>query len=292
MKILSFEKDGLPVCGVHHSNAAGQDVVVDLSLAAPDLPGTWPEILGALLLSKVEAAAQSAPAAAQLATADLKILPPIPDPRKILCAGLNYHDHAKEVGADIPTHPVFFTRYPASVVGASEALVCPSVSEQFDFEAELVAVIGKGGRHISVDDALGHVVGYTAMNEGSVRDFQFKSTQWILGKNFDRSGSVGPHIVTADELPPGGAGLRIMTRLNGETVQDSNTDELIFDVATLVHHASTAMTLEPGDLIATGTPPGVGVGRKPPLWMKPGDSCEIEIEGIGCISNRVVAESG
>ncbi|MEE8536089.1 MAG: fumarylacetoacetate hydrolase family protein, partial [Kiloniellales bacterium] len=147
------------------------------------------------------------------------------------------------------------------------------------------------GRHIPKERALDHVIGYSIFNEGSVRDYQFKSSQWAMGKNFDASGSFGPDIVTADELPPGGAGLRIHCRLNGDTVQDSSTDDLIFDVPTLVSSLSEVMTLEPGDVIVTGTPPGVGFVRKPPLFMKPGDTCEVEIEGIGTLRNPVVAEA-
>ena len=167
----------------------------------------------------------------------------------------------------------------------------PALSDNFDYEAELVAVIGRGGRAIPRDRALDNVAGYTLCNEGSVRDYQFKASQWAMGKNFDASGAMGPEIVTIDELPPGAAGLRVLCRLNGETVQDGTTDDLIFDVPALIAEISAVMTLEAGDLIVTGTPPGVGFVRKPPLWLKPGDTCEVEIEGIGVLRNPVIAET-
>ncbi len=216
---------------------------------------------------------------------------PIPRPPKILCIGLNYRTHAEETGMAIPDYPIVFTRYPTSLTAHDTPLVCPAASDVFDFEAELVAVIGTAGRHIPKERALGHVAGYSICNEGSVRDYQFKSSQWAMGKNFDRSGSFGPEIVTADELPPGATGLYIRSRLNGKIMQDGNIGDLIFDVATLVSEISVVMTLEPGDIIVTGTPYGVGFVRKPPVLMKAGDVCEIEIEGIGILRNVVVDEA-
>ncbi|HYD89265.1 MAG TPA: fumarylacetoacetate hydrolase family protein [Vitreimonas sp.] len=182
--------------------------------------------------------------------------------------------------------------YPTSVVPHDAPLVRPNASTWFDYEAELAVVIGAGGRHIKKESALEHVAGYAAFNDGSVRDYQIKTPQWGMGKNFDASGSWGPELVTPDELPPGAKGLRIAARLNGETVQDSNTDDMIFDVPTLIEVLSEAITLAPGDVIVTGTPEGVGAARKPPLWMKPGDTCEIEIGEIGVLTNTVVQERG
>jgi 2-keto-4-pentenoate hydratase/2-oxohepta-3-ene-1,7-dioic acid hydratase in catechol pathway len=169
-------------------------------------------------------------------------------------------------------------------------LVRPAVSEQFDYEGEVVAVIGKAGRAIPEAQALSHVAGYTIFNDGSIRDVQMRTNQWTLGKNFDQTGSMGPDFVTADELPEGAAGLRISTRLNGTVLQDANTDQLIYSVATLVSKLSLGMTLQPGDLIVTGTPSGVGMARDPQVWMKPGDLCEVEVEGLGVLRNPVIAE--
>jgi len=226
-----------------------------------------------------------------LAAGQFTLLPPIPKPDKIFCIGLNYRRHAVESNLPIPDYPVVFSRYPTSVVAHGAPLVRPNASTWFDYEAELAVVIGMGGRHIAKDKALGHVAGYAAFNDGSIRDYQIKTPQWGMGKNFDASGAWGPELVTADELPPGARGLRIATRLNGETVQDSSTDDMIFDVATLIEVLSEAITLAPGDVIVTGTPEGVGAARKPPLWLKPGDVCEIEIGEIGILANTVVQEA-
>jgi len=285
MRLLTFQRDGRPQLGVRRDGS-----VVDLGRAAPDLPHSWPAIFDALLLGRVEQAAAAAGADLLLSPADLHYLPPIPAPAKILAAGLNYHAHAAEVGLEPPKSPILFVRFPNSFVGHEEAMVRPKASNQFDYEAELAVVIGKGGRHISRAAALDHVAGYAAANDGSLRDFQFKGQQWTLGKNFDASGSWGPEIVTRDELPPGAKGLAVRCRLNGETLQDGNSDDLIFDVAELIAACSEVMTLEPGDLILTGTPPGVGAARKPQVWMKPGDRIEVEIERIGLLANPIVAE--
>ena len=286
MRLVTFDKDGRAISGVRKD-----DAVVDLSIAAPDLPGDWPAIFAAGDLDRVAKAVADAGPEALVPTDEVRLMVPIPRPPKILCIGLNYRHHAIETGMAIPDYPIVFTRYPTSLTAHDTPLLRPAASDQLDFEAELVAVIGTAGRHISKARALDHVAGYSICNEGSVRDFQFKSSQWAMGKNFDRSGSFGPEIVTADELPPGAAGLYIRSRLNGETMQDGNIDDLIFDVATLVSEISEVMTLEPGDVIVTGTPFGVGFVRKPPLFMKAGDVCEIEIEGIGILRNGVVDEA-
>lgn len=216
---------------------------------------------------------------------------PVPDPGKILCIGLNYRDHAAEGGHDIPNYPAVFMRTPASLVPHRASLVLPRASDRFDYEAELVIVIGRRGRHIEESNALEHVFGYTLLNDGSLRDYQRKSGQWTVGKNFDGSGSMGPVIVSADELPAAASDLRVTCSVNGELLQNGNTAEMIFPVARIVSLLSEVMTLEPGDIIATGTPAGVGFARKPPLWLKPGDRCVVEIEGIGRLENDVVAES-
>lgn len=210
---------------------------------------------------------------------------------KVLCVGLNYMDHAMESNMEVPSFPTVFVRFNGNLVPHGGDLVRPRVSEMFDYEGELVAVIGKAGRAIAPEDALDHVAGYTVFNDGSIRDYQLRTNQWTVGKNFDNTGAMGPVFVTADELPAGASGLRIQTRLNGEVLQDSRTDRLIFSVADLVSKLSIAMTLEPGDLIVTGTPAGVGFAREPKVMMKPGDICEVEIEGIGLLRNTVVAEA-
>jgi 2-keto-4-pentenoate hydratase/2-oxohepta-3-ene-1,7-dioic acid hydratase in catechol pathway len=222
--------------------------------------------------------------------AKVKYLPPFPASPKIICVGLNYRDHSAESGFKQPDYPTLFTRFATSLVGHGAPVVRPKVSDKFDYEGELVAVIGKGGRHISLGSALDHVAGYSIFNDVSVRDYQFKSPQWTVGKNFDGTGPFGPAFVTADELPAGGKGLRIQTRLNGEVLQDANTDDMVFDVATLIVTISEAITLESGDVIVTGTPSGVGQARNPPVFMKAGDRVEVEIERIGILSNPVVDE--
>ncbi len=226
-----------------------------------------------------------------LALADLTLLPPLQNPAKAFAIGLNYIDHAAESNFEPPKHPVLFQRFPTSWVAHGAPLVRPKVSTQFDYEAELVAVIGKAGRYIAKEDALEHVAGYSIFNEGSIRDYQFRSGQWLWGKNFDRSGGFGPEFVTADELPAGARGLQLTCRVNGEVLQSANTDSMIFDVATLVAACSEGMALQPGDMIITGTPSGVGLARKPQVWLKPGDICEVEIEGLGVLRNPVIDEA-
>lgn len=223
--------------------------------------------------------------------AGLTLLPPIPDPGKILCVGLNYVDHAKESPYEgLPSYPAFFPRFRSSLLGAGAPVLRPFLSHELDFEGELLVVIGRGGRHIPQESALDHVAGYSIFNDVSLRDYQFLGVQWTPGKNFDATGPCGPDFVTADELPPGGAGLAMQVRLNGQLVQQANTGDMIFPVAALVARASAFMTLEPGDIIATGTPAGVGFARRPQLYMKPGDEITVEIEGIGTLVNPVQDE--
>jgi len=227
----------------------------------------------------------------QFGSADLILHPPIADPDKIICVGLNYRDHTQEVGFEQPEYPTLFARFSSSLVAAGDPIVCPDVSEQFDYEGELVAIIGKAGRDIPLADALDHVAGYSVFNDVSVRDYQFKTSQWTMGKNFDDTGAFGPVFVSANALPRGCRGLKLETRLNGVVVQSANTDSMVFDVAQQVSTISQTMTLAPGDLIVTGTPAGVGIGRKPPLWMRAGDICEVEIESVGLLTNPVRKQS-
>lgn len=238
----------------------------------------------------LEAAAKALSKAPTIDLSGEQLLPPLPHPGKIICIGLNYRDHTAESGFKQPDYPTVFVRFASSLTGHGATVVRPKVSEQLDYEGELVAVIGKRGRRIGKARALDHVIGYSIFNDVSVRDYQFKSPQWTMGKNFDTTGPFGPWFVTSDELPPGGAGLKIETRLNGTAVQSANTTDMVFDVATLVTTLSEVMTLEPGDIIVSGTPAGVGVSRKPQLFMKAGDRVEVEIEKIGTLVNTVADE--
>jgi acylpyruvate hydrolase len=247
-----------------------------------------------LLVRQGHAALISAHAALQKGVAidldQVTLLPPLQAPGKIICVGLNYVDHSIESGFVVPDYPTIFSRFASSLVGAGAAMIRPKVSSQLDYEGEMVAVIGTGGRHIAEADALDHVLAYSIFNDGSIRDYQKKAPQWTIGKNFDGTGAFGPHLVTADELPPGGKGLHIQTRLNGTVVQDATTDDMVFSVARLIAILSEALTLSPGDIIVSGTPAGVGMARNPPLFMKHGDVCEVEIEGIGILRNTVENE--
>lgn len=253
-------------------------------------PGSLETLVG-LDRDALEAAAAALRAGPAIDVGAIEWLPPIARPGKIVCVGLNYADHTAESGFKQPDYPTLFARFTSSLVGHDAPVVRPRVSEQFDYEGELVAVIGKGGRHIPRETALDHVFGWSVFNDVSVRDYQFKSPQWTMGKNFDATGAFGPYLVTADEVPAGGKELTLETRLNGVVVQHATTDDLVFDVASLIAIISEGITLEPGDLIVTGTPSGVGAARKPQLWMKPGDVCEVEIEGVGLLVNRVVDET-
>ena len=284
MRIIAFiDCNGQPALGLR----TGAQVV---NLTAAGLPATLEELLqrsDGLDAAREAAARCDKP----LALADLTLLPPLQNPAKAFAIGLNYIDHAAESNFEPPRHPVLFQRFPTSWVAHGAPLVRPRVSTQFDYEAELVAVIGKAGRYIAKEDALEHVAGYSIFNEGSIRDYQFRSGQWLWGKNFDRSGGFGPEFVTADELPAGAKGLQLTCRVNGEVLQSANTDSMIFDVATLVAACSEGMALQPGDMIITGTPSGVGLARKPQVWLKPGDICEVEIEGLGVLRNPVIDEA-
>jgi len=224
------------------------------------------------------------------ARAGLPLLPVVPRPPKVICVGLNYRDHAEESGMKIPEHPVFFSKFTSSLIGAGQPIVAPRVSPQLDYEVELAVVIGRPGRYIREADAHAHVAGYTILNDVSVRDYQFRTGQWLIGKVFDRSTPVGPALVTADEVPDPEA-LRLTTTVNGRLLQDGNTRNFIFGIAKVIAAISEILTLEPGDLIATGTPAGVGFARKPPLFLKAGDTMVSEVEGLGRLENPVVAEA-
>lgn len=233
------------------------------------------------------AAAARKPAGPAIPLGEVTLLQPVLRPGKVVCIGLNYVDHAKEGGNPIPDYPAIFLRVTTSLIGPGQAILRPLASDKLDYEAELAIVIGKPALRVREADALAHVAGYSCFNDGSLRDYQRKSSQWSMGKNFDATGAFGPEIVTPDELPEGAHGLRITSRLNGRLLQDGNTSDMIFSVARTIAIVSEVMTLEPGDVIITGTPAGVGYPRKPPVFMQPGDTCDIEIEGIGVLSNPI-----
>ncbi|MBK5222250.1 MAG: fumarylacetoacetate hydrolase family protein [Acidimicrobiia bacterium] len=212
--------------------------------------------------------------------------PLIPRPPKIICVGLNYATHIAEMGREVPAHPTFFAKFPNSLIGAHDPIQLPRVSTSVDWEVELGVVIGSPARHVSRDDALDHVAGYTVVNDISVRDYQRRTLQFLQGKTFEATTPVGPWLVTSDELPAGGAGLPVQCEVDGEVMQASTTSDLLFDVATLVSYFSEIATLEPGDLIATGTPDGVGAGRTPPVFLRDGQVVRTTIEGVGELVNR------
>lgn len=286
MRLVTFKKGKGSQIGVRTD--AG---IVDLSIAAKDLPRDMIDLLAAgkgAMRKAATAARKALPRA--IVKGRPTMLPPVPNPGKIICVGLNYSDHAAEANLGIPTSEILFLRVPNSIVGHGQAIIRPKASKHFDYEAELMIIIGRKGRNIPKSKTLDYVAGYSVGNEGSVRDYQMKASQWTLGKNFDKTGSWGPDLVTEDEVPKGGKGLHIETRLNGKVLQSSSTKNMIFDAKAIIHAASVAMTLEPGDIIFSGTPAGVGFVRKPPVFMKAGDVCEIEIEGLGILRNPVRAE--
>jgi len=280
MRIVHFETRGVP--GIAADEGSGWH---GLTQRDGGFPGTLPELIaqGADLL-RIGRSLGQAP------TIDLNAvrpLPPVPVPPKILCVGLNYDDHLQESGLKKPAYPEIFARFATSLIAHREPIRRPRESIALDYEAELAVVIGKPGRRIPQEQALDHVAGYSLFNDASVRDFQLRTPQWTMGKNFDGTGSFGPWLVTPDAVPPGARGLRIQGRLNGRVMQDARTDQLIFNVPALIEMISVAMSLERGDVIITGTPGGVGAARKPPVFMQPGDTFEVEIEGIGVLTNSV-----
>ena len=244
---------------------------------------------GTDLQSAARAAMASGP---RVPLAAQRFAPLVPEPGKIICLGLNYFDHAKEGGRDKPDYPWFFYRGKTSLMGHGQPGVVPRVSFKFDYEAELAVVIGKRvPRHTPRSQALQYVFGYSCFNDMSVRDYQKRTGQWTIGKNFDATGGFGPVLVTADELAPGAVGLRIQCRLNGRVMQDATTSDMIFPVDETIALLAECMTLEPGDAIIMGTPAGVGQARTPPVWMVAGDVCEIDIERVGVLRNPIVAEA-
>jgi 2-keto-4-pentenoate hydratase/2-oxohepta-3-ene-1,7-dioic acid hydratase in catechol pathway len=266
------------------------DSYIDLQATRADLPASVRQLLEggpAALRGAAEAAAS--PSAVRYPAAGARLLPPIPDPPKIVCIGLNYRDHAAESGAPIPKEPVLFSKFTTALIGPEAPIVLPPVSREVDYEAELVLVVGKMGRFVKAPAAMEYLAGYTVGHDVSARDWQLKKDgkQWLAGKTFDTFAPIGPHLVTADEVPDP-HNLAIRLRLNGQTMQDSTTRQMIFTAADLIAYLSQVVTLQPGDLIFTGTPPGVGFARKPPVFLKPGDVVEVEVEKVGVLRNPVV----
>ena len=267
------------------------DALIDLADARPGVPSDLRAALACGLDLLAEGAAALASATHRLPLAAQALAPLLPEPGKTICLGLNYFDHAKEGGRDKPDYPWFFYRGKSSLIGHGQPGIVPKVSTKFDYEAEMAVVIGKTvPRHTQRADALQYVFGYSCFNDMSVRDYQKRTAQWTIGKNFDGTGGFGPLLVSADELPPGASGLRIQSRLNGRVMQDASTTDMIFAVDETIALLAECMTLEPGDVIVMGTPAGVGQARTPPVWMKAGDVIEIEIERIGVLRNPIVDE--
>jgi 2-keto-4-pentenoate hydratase/2-oxohepta-3-ene-1,7-dioic acid hydratase in catechol pathway len=279
-----------------HTNSGPRAVVlhgehyVDLQATDSSFPASVRALLeqgpGAL---KAAAETPRLPNAVKHPASGARFLAPVPDPHKIICIGLNYRDHAIEGGKPIPREPVLFSKYATALIGHGESIVLPAVSKKVDYEAELVIVVGKCGRHLKAETAAEYAVGFTIGHDVSARDWQLEKDggQWMVGKTFDTFAPCGPHLVTADEVP-NPAALPIRLRLNGQTMQNSNTEQMIFNVGQLLAYLSQVFTLEPGDLIYTGTPPGVGAARKPPVYLKGGDVVEVEIGGLGVLRNPVV----
>jgi 2-keto-4-pentenoate hydratase/2-oxohepta-3-ene-1,7-dioic acid hydratase in catechol pathway len=261
--------------------------IVDLAAADPSLPLRIIDLLstGGDTLARAQRAAASG---AAIDRADVRLLPPIPRPGKIVCIGLNYRDHAAEVNLPLPDYVSMFAKFSNGLIGDGDAIVIPAESHRVDYEAELAFVIGTSARHVAEADADAYIAGYTCFNDVSVRDYQSRTSQWMAGKTFDTHGPCGPVLVTRDEIPDP-HDLRITCAIDSEVLQDSSTSQLVFGVHRLVAELSAIMTLEPGDLIATGTPAGVGVSRQPRRWIRPGERVRIEIERVGVLENPAVA---
>ncbi len=281
MRLVSFTRaDGTPSYGIMDG-----DKIKDCGDA---LSGQYADLRAVLAADALDALTTAE--GPLLETADVTLLSPVPNPDKILCIGLNYMSHIKETGREKPKHPSIFTRYPSSVLGHDVPLIRPKASDKFDYEGELAVIIGKEGRHISEADAMDHIAGYAPFNDGSIRDFQIHTSQFWPGKSFDDTGSMGPWIVTTDEVDNIGDA-HLQTRLNGMVVQDTLINDLAISIPEIIAYCSTVTKLLPGDIIVTGTPGGVGRFREPQLYMKPGDVCEVEISGIGLLSNGIVDEA-
>jgi len=283
MKFITFQHHGH-----HHAGVLSGDSVVSLKTSGlPDMISILAG--GPEVLKRAEVALEKPLPEATFALSAVKLCAPILKPTKIICVGLNYRDHALESKMEIPTRPTIFSKYNNTVIGSGDNIVIPKNTEKPDYEAEFAFVIGKGGRHIKAADWKEHVFGYMNLNDVSARDVQLATTQWVMGKTFDTFAPMGPSLVTADEIADP-HNLNISLTVNGETLQNSNTRELIFKIPELIEFLSSIMTLEPGDVVSTGTPSGVGFSYKPPKWLKPGDEIVVRVEGLGELKNTCVAE--
>lgn len=289
MKIVGFES----AQGLRLGVVEG-DQVIDLQAVDANLPSDLAQVLAKTGgdLTPLADLAKKAPASARVPLAGLKFALPVARPPKIICLGLNYMEHVKEgrYAENVPKYPTYFLRVLTSLTPHLGPIVRPKASDTLDYEAELVGVIGKRAKNLTKDNAYSCIVGWSCFNDGSVREWQKRTTQWDIGKNFDSTGGFGPFMVTADEVPAGAKGLKIESRLNGKVMQSDNTDNMMFPVAETLVDLTRAITLEPGDLLVTGTPSGVGQARTPPVFMKGGDVCEIEIEGVGLLRNPIADE--
>jgi len=290
MRLFSyFDQNGQRAIGALSTQNPNR--FIPLSVSDPSIPNRMLDLIEEdPQFSKVKKLIAN-PQAAQRDLDEITFATLIDRPGKIICMGLNYADHAKEGGHARPDYPSFFMRGPSSLTAHQSPIIRPKVSTKLDYEAELAFVIGQQARHCTLENALEHLAGYSIFNDGSVRDYQRKSTQWTIGKNFDQTGAFGPWLVTPDELPQGATGLQIQSRLNGQIMQNANTKDFLWGVAETIVLITECMTLEPGDVVITGTPAGVGYARTPPVFMKPGDICEVEIEGIGILSNTIADEA-
>lgn len=285
MRLVSYVSDQGEDWGVLRPDGG----VVGHDRLEPGLPDTLVGLIESWAPEREAELAQRANGQSATPIGALKLLPVVPHPRKIICLGVNYVDHAKEGGNTVADYPTLFLRSATSMLAHGEPLRVPRVSSKLDFEAELALVIGARARDVAEQDALQHVFGYACFNDATLRDYQKRTSQWTIGKNFDGTGGFGPCLVTASELPPGCVGLHIESRLNGRVMQSASTSDMVFGVAQTIALLSECLTLEAGDVVLMGTPAGVGYARNPPVWMQAGDLIEIDIEGIGVLSNPVVA---
>ncbi|GAC24068.1 fumarylacetoacetate hydrolase domain-containing protein 2A [Paraglaciecola mesophila KMM 241] len=286
MKILQYKENEQIKLAVKR-----RDGVIPLALLDAGFPGDMKTLIekGMAVLNELSKK-MSAYNGPTIPLDSIEFALPVNNPERFLCLGLNYVDHAKEGNNSLPEHPAIFMRTPTSLAAHNQSLLLPKVNNKLDYEAELLVVIGKQAKYLTVDNALDAVWGYSLFNDGSVRPYQRWSTQWTMGKNFDQTGGFGPWIVTPDELPLGAKGLNIEMRLNDQVMQQANTDDMVFDVVNTLVQISECMTLQPGDCIAMGTPSGVGYPRNPPVFLQPGDIAEVEVQGVGILRNGIVLE--
>lgn len=290
MRLFSYRDQSMqPKIGLLRDKSSQE--FIDLCATDPSIPNKLREFIEIDPHFSMAKQALSNPNAIVKSLSEVKFDVLIDQPGKIVCLGLNYADHAKEGGNARPEYPSFFMRGPSSLTAHLAPIIRPSVSDKLDYEAELAFIVGKKARNLTKENALDCVAGYSIFNDGSLRDYQRKTSQWTIGKNFDQTGAFGPWLVTPDELPSGANGLQIQSRLNGNLMQNANTKDFLWGIAETIQLITECMTLEPGDVVITGTPAGVGYARTPPVFMKPGDVCEIEIEGIGVLQNSIKDQS-